>query len=299
MARDKIKCEHIGSVVTEEQCIECSLHDPPCPYTTSILRRFYQETREDEDPLEVLHVTDLLKCPRQALWRKIYSYTEDVDTLYWRVRGTALHAVMERSQTPEKVIQEFPFEYPIKFKGKTFKIRGRIDEFDTETGILIDYKTTAEVPLFNPYAAHSQQIRFYAFFLNKLGYKVKKAYIVYLDMKRIVKHEVKLGTLATIEAELKDALRKYVENMLHPNEAPNFELGPLCAYCPLEIMLKCTATIFFELTKDKDLTVEDVNKYFIDQSPLIAMKESAKKGKKRSYTRRRKKEDEKDENKET
>lgn len=247
----KIKCEYRKGIFTKDECLKCALDgENKCPYTYALLSRMLKEsTRDEEDPLTVIHVTDLLGCPRSSFLRKTLKYIDSIDNLYIRARGTAFHYMLETSEKHEDIIREKSIELPFslgKGKGRTkkFKLKGRFDEFNTKTGTLIDYKSTKEVPKYNyAYTYHSQQLMIYAYMINKiLGYKVKNIEVVYMDPSKAKRVTVKDTPMAETEAFIKQRLTLYVDVIKNP-EGNTYELGYSCKFCPVSIRSRCWALI--------------------------------------------------------
>jgi len=262
----QIKCEYRKGLFSKNECLECALKgENKCPYTYALLKRMLRDsTRDEEDPLHTIHVTDLLGCPRSSFFKKTMKYTDSIDNFYIRARGTAFHFMIETTEKEqEDIIREkemiLPFSVGKGKNKKKFELKGKIDEFNVKTGVLVDYKSVKEVPKYNhPYTYHSQQVWIYSYMITKiLGYEVKKMEIVYMDPNTVKRLPVKQMKMSEIEAFIKQRLTLYVDVIKNP-EGNTYELGYSCKFCPISIRAKCWALII-QHSHGSDL-IKDVEK---------------------------------------
>jgi CRISPR/Cas system-associated exonuclease Cas4 (RecB family) len=213
---------------------------------------------EENYPLPgVIRATELSRCPRQTiLKRRIKEFTVNPDNLFWLLRGKAIHSTIEEQNKEFKhILAEKAFEVEIN----GFRLIGHIDEFDTKTRTLIDYKTTSDIR-YAPFEDHKYQMNVYKYLMEKNGYRVERMILIYLDMKKAKKCFV--TPIKDIEKDIKEKINHLIEFMEKPNKS-RFEYGWQCGYCPKEIYLTCNAMIIKKVAKKK-LTEEELITYLAE-----------------------------------
>jgi CRISPR/Cas system-associated exonuclease Cas4 (RecB family) len=225
-------CAVTKEIVEPGECIECAENNeiPECNYTPSIIRNMIKE-RMDEH----IHITDLTTCTRQKILKRKIPYTEKLDNLYFKLRGTGLHLAIE-FQSTKNLLTEFDVDINIDNE----KIVGRIDEIDIKNKILRDYKTSEEPPR-HPYLAHQKQVNLYKYCYEKQNNdEIKSLEIIYMTLKGVRKFQVNIEPREEIEKFLKDRVKAIIEGSKKITDSIA-EFGPLCKYCPEEVKRYCRA----------------------------------------------------------
>lgn len=259
----RIKCNAKKDYFTVEACLKCARGIPPCNFTYSILKTMYEEYVPEEGKI---HVTELWGCARQVALKRKLSETVAPEDLWFVVRGKMFHSIMETVGEKEKdILTEYRMSAPFKIHGKTYSLIGRLDEFDINSGILRDYKTTTQIPRYSrAYADHGTQVNTYAYLLERDGkYKVNKMEIIYADLDSVKKIEVLKQPRESVEADILYRL-KIIDKAFRNIKKSEFELGWRCSYCPEEIYLECRSMIITKLAKKakkKKLSPEEVREY--------------------------------------
>ncbi|MEM5852994.1 MAG: PD-(D/E)XK nuclease family protein [Candidatus Aenigmatarchaeota archaeon] len=267
MPLTRLKCSKGYIEPRIESCIECeNLGIKKCDYTLALLSTMLKDLSLNADPSEI-HVTDLTSCIRSAVLKKLYPYTESIDDLLWRVRGKVFHRMLEMEKVPN-VLAEYPFQITFKFKKHKFKLVGVCDEYYPDQQLIVDYKSTLQVPS-TPYSNHKWQLNFYRYMAKKqLGIDTKLR-IVYMDAYQVKQLEVQALPFPEIEQELESRLRSYVLVLDYLKNFDGEEFLILefphwyCQYCPKEIRPYCWAIEMLKILKSMKVDVKNKSK-FID-----------------------------------
>lgn len=187
----------------------------------NVQEKVYQAIASDKEPRDdsKIHVSDLVyDCQRKAAYSKLSPsqyFNFKTAMTFWI--GRAIH------KTP--IFSEA--EKDVKWNG----VVGSVDEYDPATGTIIEKKTCREIPT-QPYNHHKKQVEFYAYMLSKMGNKVDKAYILYIDVSKpaIKLYEVFLRSMAKIGEEF-DKKVAVLEKFLENKELPKRNTGWICNYC--------------------------------------------------------------------
>ncbi|MGC8610653.1 MAG: CRISPR-associated protein Cas4 [Thermoplasmata archaeon] len=257
----KILCNTKKSIVSVEDCLKCAEGEHSCQFTYGILKTMF-----DNELGNLYRVTNLVnKCPRQAILERKLEYAVEPENLWPAFRGTSLHALVEKNKQKNAIVLK------LKYKFDGIEITGTIDEYETNTKILRDYKTTENIPTFGPYSHHKDQVNIYAYLIKK-QYKlpVNKLEITYFNFN---------GSQRYIFAPQPDEV---TENFLHAKilqfkQAENdlFESYAThdwrCKYCPTRIKNFCYSIDIAKMLKLNNLDVENLNikqltKKIFDQS---------------------------------
>jgi len=241
--------------VTPEQCLQCAASgEARCDYDYALLRYIFSNTEERPD----IHVTDITGCLKKAYLGKTikvsrYPYEGMVLAL-----GQITHGFLEG--TEDNIVQT---EVPVEAMG----LKGRVDKLQfVEGGVdVTDFKTTRWLKPSNlPYGSHEKQVSIYARMLREKGYRVKRAFVQYIDLSGPTKcrsckvpvvpsengyvcpscgnypSEAHLGAvLYEVDLEPADEIEEFIESRrdqlilaLEMNSPPEAEPGWLCKYCP-------------------------------------------------------------------
>jgi len=173
------KCIKTHENVSFDKCISCALtYENKCHYTAGILHGIREQIRE---PRDVISVTRLIGCPRGTYLLNKNDVYVSPEKLYWAFRGTLAHTVLQKYNIDEDAILEKRFNRTIK----GIKISGQPDLIVPKHKLLIDYKTSKEVPFFNKvYSNHEIQLNIYRWLISK-HYKIDRLEVVYMDMGRV------------------------------------------------------------------------------------------------------------------
>ena len=117
-------------------------------------------------------VTSLLKGIRETILERRHSeeIEQDVADMIWMIFGTAVHSILEKSQEAD---HEFK-EERLKVEIGDYVLSGQFDLFDTQTGIVKDYKTCSVWKLvFGDFQDWRTQLLIYGWMLRKIGFEVK------------------------------------------------------------------------------------------------------------------------------
>jgi hypothetical protein len=196
-----------------------------------------------------ISATMILGCPRQVALAADYDYYEFPSRYWHRFRGTLGHFMLEYyDEGDPDVIREVRFKKTIEVLGKTVVLSGRPDKINVRIKLILDYKSTKEVPL-KPKLSHEQQVNIYRWLLwggartdtgEIVHIDVERGGIQYFDMDEPLKHAVPIWPLEQTEAFIVERLTPIVRWQLTGELPPQMvdEAGrrhPLCApiWCPL------------------------------------------------------------------
>ena len=249
----KIICSVDNHEMDHTDCLNCALMGfQQCGYDYALLKALYGDDHK-EDRRGEIHVTDLTGCLRKAFLDKTQPAAERPHEMLTRWMGSAVHAYAEGSD------EWLESELAIGACG----IIGKAD-IVYRSGRVVDFKSTRWLYVDKlPYGSHALQVNIYAWLLRKMGREIGQLQIQYVDMSgptkcrkcrvpvRYVNGELKcpsclqtpkgahLGAyLVDVplmgEAEIERLVverRSKLELALSSGEAPEREVGYLCAYC--------------------------------------------------------------------
>lgn len=158
--------------MSAEACLKCAAsHDrPPCGFDYAVLKAIYASNEKSERANEV-HVTDLTGCPRKAYLDKRQPAAERPHEMLVRWLGSGFHGMVESKDAL------FKSELPVAHDG----IVGRSD-IVYEDGRLVDLKYTRWMYIDKlPYGSHTLQVNIYGWMLRKMGRKIDRLQIQYID----------------------------------------------------------------------------------------------------------------------
>ena len=168
--------------------------------------------------IEVTEITS--ECLRRSYYNRKFGQVYESDSALRMFIGKAFHEVPIYGQ----------HELKLEWEG----ITGVIDEYDPQTGVLLEKKTTRGGLPKQPHSHHVRQVEAYAVLLTKNGYPFTDAYIVYFDVGegslRVFPVEF-TRPIDLIALELEERKRVY-EKALREETPPPREPGWICDYCP-------------------------------------------------------------------
>ena len=245
-----VLCEdprHFGEPHTFEEYLdllkrgECKTH---CPIEMVVAMARNNEERSDAG----VSATMLLGCARQVALASEYDYFEFPSQYWHRFRGTLGHFMLEYyDEGDPDVIREIRMFKSIEVLGKTVVLSGRPDKINVRIKLILDYKSTKEVPL-EPKLSHEQQVNIYRWLLaggvrgdtgEIVNIEIERGGIQYFDMNEPMKHTVPIWPLEETEAFIVERLtpivRWQVTGELPPVWYDNGRRHPLCnpKWCPL------------------------------------------------------------------
>lgn len=151
--KDRARNEHVATV---EQFLDYCLTDPLAPFPYPIAASMLEDPQR---PDEGLSATQLLSgCVRCKVLQACEDYTEDIEELWHRWRGTMLHGVLEK-HSPPGTISEVRFYADMPYG--LGLVHGQPDLIWPQHNTLVDLKTTKRIPLWGPWPNHAEQLNIY------------------------------------------------------------------------------------------------------------------------------------------
>lgn len=139
-----------------------------------------------KDRSQWLSPSTITGCLRKAKWQLNKEFYIPPMHAYWFMRGSFIHEILEKAVDLEgNSLVEEPVSR--KVMGTDFTMRGTIDRFRINEGILYDYKTMADtgMPILKrekkPKQAHIWQTNIYKWMMSP-NYNIKDVKIVYIAM---------------------------------------------------------------------------------------------------------------------
>lgn len=225
-----ISCKTRKLKITKEECLKCANEVHNCNFTYGILNAMF-----GGDSLGNIYRVSTLSggCPRKVILQRTIPYYVAPEDLFAAFRGTMIHKVAELKTSKSTKI------YTLNCDIEGVNVTGTIDEYETKTGILRDYKSVNELPRFGAYQHHTQQIKLYAYLLKKqyniIPKKLELTYLTFKEIRRInVPNTESMGGFL----KAKILLLKTAEEDIFTSYA---ERGWECNYCPPEIARYCNA----------------------------------------------------------
>ncbi len=267
MPLTSIKCSSQNPAYTNEElsfdkCLSCArvasgVDDGSgmrwCNAPYALIRAMQQNSEQRKDA--GLSVTMLLdSCPRRVILQQENDYSESPMSYWARFRGTIGHLMMEEyDEGGEGIIQEVRFSKKIKVLGEEIEITGKMDHVDTVREYILDYKSVGSIntkPINQNEAKedHALQVNFYHWLLRggtrmdtgeQVDHPLKKAAIIYFDMKGITKVPAPLLDLQEVEDILVSRLEQFVlyqQTGVYPDvlTLPSGKPHYLCQACPVK-----------------------------------------------------------------
>ncbi len=141
-------CHVTGDRVAPETCLTCSQAGGLeaedglfCPFAPPIIKGLI----ESNQPRDLMgySATELAGCPRGVILKEREAYHVKPAQAYWAFRGQLAHGIVERAERDHaQVIVEQ--RYFATLNG--ILLTGQPDVVYTDRGLLVDYKTTKQVP---------------------------------------------------------------------------------------------------------------------------------------------------------
>jgi hypothetical protein len=122
-----------------------------------------------------LGITTLIDSPRKALLtiRHWHELEEDVSNSLWRILGSAVHYVMDKTTQTHRLVEE---KIEVEIDGTT--VVAKPDLYDDTDKAVSDYKITSVWAIaLEVKSGWIDQVNCYVWMLRKLGFTVEKAYI--------------------------------------------------------------------------------------------------------------------------
>lgn len=146
-------------------------HKLPRSIVDAVVRNTF-EINKDQDSISVTMLNNPPRI-RQLTIRHWDEIEEDIADNLWRLLGSAIHYILAKIPQEERFIEEILKE-PIL----GMILRGRLDLYEgAEDKALVDHKVTSVWAVKSSKPEWVAQINCYAWFLRKLEFEVKKAYI--------------------------------------------------------------------------------------------------------------------------
>ena len=188
---------------------------------TRILRAIVKDLERNRPPMEKINVTDIaFPCLRHAYYAKVYREER-------RGRLPELLALWIGVKLHEAKIFERT-ELELEYQG----IYGRVDGYEND--ILLELKTTRTTPS-TPLPHHVKQVSYYRVLLERNGYPVRFAIIVYLNVSSLsirpflVLFDQPIEELEEEMLRKKEALERALQE--HSPPPPEPEEPWACDYC--------------------------------------------------------------------
>jgi hypothetical protein len=208
----RIRCEVDASdLVPPDACIACAegtpRHARRCQFTGSLLRALYEtSSRRDAG----ISATMLTGCLRQAALEQLLPYTDRPSRRWSALRGTLFHALVEEAHAPHLIVE-------VRFR-KAYApgqyLTGKMDEVDPVRQVIVDYKTSTELPLESDVRLGGRkeswvwQTNIYRWLLDggermdtgeTVHYPIQTLGIVVMTMREVGKYNVPLLDLEQVE----------------------------------------------------------------------------------------------------
>jgi CRISPR/Cas system-associated exonuclease Cas4 (RecB family) len=191
-------------------------------------------------PREGQHVTDVVMCPRQRVYREMDRLPIDAKTVSIYSAGKAIHEAIQWLYISDK--RTFEREKYIEYED----IQGSVDIYDRRRNIPLEFKTTRASDIREPKSFHVEQLKYYMSILGaEEGYMVYqllmhfgdtpfKAFKVTMNAQE---RKYQLDKLVEEANSLKRAMEARDPSLAKPvNEDP--ALNWLCRDCQYQIKCK-------------------------------------------------------------
>lgn len=126
-------------------------------------------------------VTEVLGGTCEAVLKRRHQseVTEDVSSMLWAILGTAVHKVLESSESGQEQHQEQWLCVKIDNDGERYELSGIPDLYDEATGTVTDWKVTSVWQVtFGDYEKWRKQLVYYCWMLRQKGHDAHSGHIV-------------------------------------------------------------------------------------------------------------------------
>lgn len=177
-----------------------------------------------ESYIMISELNDFVFCPRSIYFHKLYrKYKQDMYHEKAQKEGKIAHENIDQKKysTAKKWLQG------IEIYSSKFKVCGKIDLFNQETGELIERKNK----IIKVYDGYKYQLYAQYFCLQEMGYEVKK--LSFYSLKDNKKHPLELPSYIE-ETKLSDVIYKFQHyrldepHHLNPNKCEKCIYRELC-----------------------------------------------------------------------
>ena len=185
-------------------------------------------------PREGKHVTDVVMCPRQRVYREVDRVPIDAKTVSIYSTGKAIHESIQWLFLSDK--RTFEREKYIEFED----IQGSVDIYDRRRNIPLEFKTTRASDIHGPKSFHVEQLKYY---MSMLG--AEEGYMIYQLLMHFEETPFKVFRIKMNAEERKEQREKLVKEInslkrameeRDPSLARSVEKDPalnwLCKGCP-------------------------------------------------------------------
>ena len=167
------------------------------------LKDFMEKLEELKDP-RIIYVSDLVSCSHKRLFR--IKFPE----LQFRfeppmVLGELVHRGLEDMLKERGFEQEVSIEKKVEINGETYIVKGRMDAFNRDDGVVIEIKT-ARSSQGVPHRHHILQIQIYMNIVD-----AREGLLVYITPDRILEYKVVKETI-----DIDELVRETINDVVHP-----------------------------------------------------------------------------------
>ena len=228
-----------GSSKDFNECITCSRSPDHCDYTPEILGAIRSGLRTTVST--DLSVTRILGEPRQRIIETKYKYRVLPRRNWVALRGTIIHAVLERGAHKSAMTEVSDFRN-LHINGEELPLWGKCDLLVPIAKLICDYKSVARIPSAdNPksYGTHDLQLNAYRWLWTP-HYEIDKLRLVYLDMQDVRRVKVELMPLDEVENTLIQKASAFLKP-LRAGVIPSDEYSSKkwqCRYCDVSDICK-------------------------------------------------------------
>ncbi|MPZ08170.1 MAG: hypothetical protein GEU26_17435 [Nitrososphaeraceae archaeon] len=151
----------------EKTCDLCNIHtldlgDHYIGLMQEAMEKWYSKPRDGQ------HVTDVVMCPRQRVYREIDRLPIDAKTVSIYSAGKAIHEAIQWLFLSDK--RTFEREKYIEYED----IQGSVDIYDRRRNTPLEFKTTRASDIKEPKSFHVEQLKYY---ISILG--AEQGYLIY------------------------------------------------------------------------------------------------------------------------
>ncbi len=181
-----------------------------------LLKEYMDKFEEAKRP-DIVYVTDLVACTHKFHLRHLFPEL----TMRFEpaaILGDLVHMGLESYLEKHGYEVEVPFEKKYKIHGREYTLKGRLDAYNKNEGIIVEIKTGRSSQNL-PREHHIYQLQIYLSLLE-----AEKGILVYITPEKIIEYEFKRDKSINVSSLLK----MLVEDTVHPKWSWE------CRYCPFQ-----------------------------------------------------------------
>ncbi|ABN70290.1 CRISPR-associated exonuclease, Cas4 family [Staphylothermus marinus F1] len=167
------------------------------------MKEVFEKLEESKDP-SIIFVTDLVACTHKYHLRHLFPEL----TIRFEpaaILGDLVHSGLESILEKRGFKTEYPVERKYKIKGKEYVLKGRVDAYNEEKGVVVEIKTSRSTQNL-PREHHVYQLQVYLNILN-----ANSGILIYITPDRLLEFYIRKEKI-----DVESLIKMIIEDRVHP-----------------------------------------------------------------------------------